>query len=46
MNKKYLIVSIITIAILSLGVSLAYWLGSVTGEGANMSITLLYLDGH
>ena len=40
MNKKYYIIAILSILIVLIGVTVAYWIAIVTGEGENITVTV------
>ncbi len=39
-NKKYLIISIISVLIILLGVTAAYWIAKITGDGSQITVTV------
>ena len=40
MNKKYLIIGIVSVLIILIGVTLAYWIAVVQGEGKKITVTV------
>ena len=39
-NKKYLIVSIVSVLLLAIGLSFAYWRATIVGEGKSITVTV------